>query len=82
MPALVLPSGERVHIDYGVQAFGCAGIHYPVDEAETLGLDNRGVQIIHKVPMVDRYADAIETQRRKELGVFYGEEVLEKLDSI
>lgn len=82
VPALVLATRECVHVDDGVQPRGGAGVDDAVDEPETLGLDaRRGVSVVEEVPVVDGDADAVEAQRREELGVGWREEVLEELVS-
>ena len=76
VPALVLPSRTRVQVQDGVDALGRTGIDDLVYEAEAVGLDDGGAQVVHEVPVVYRDAQAVEAERRQELGVLGREEIV------
>ena len=79
MPSLILASGESVHIKNRVYAFGGASFDDPVNEAETILLDDARVQVVHEVSMIDWDADAVQSQRTEEFGIASCKEVVEKL---
>lgn len=78
VPALVLASRERVHVDDRVDTFRSADIDDAVHETESLGLDDIRLQIVHEMAMVDGDAKTVQTDRLEELGVLACEEVVQK----
>jgi len=46
---------------------------------ESTRFQNPRIHVIFKVPVVERYPDAIETQTSKEFGIVFREEVLQEL---
>lgn len=62
VPALVLTAWECVHVQDGVDILRSTGFNDAIDESEPFLLDDAGVEIVHEVPVIDRYPDAIQSE--------------------
>jgi urease accessory protein UreE len=56
-----------------------AQVNHPIEVLESLGLEHPRVHVVLKVSVVDRQADAVQSERGEELGIRLREEVLEEL---
>lgn len=82
MPAGILASGERMHVEHGVQSLGSASFNDSIHELEALLLDDEVLLVVHEVAMIDRYAYAVQSEGSKEFCIVAGEKVIEELDAL
>ena len=78
MPSLVLATRERMHVQDCVDSFRSTCFDDSIDQTEATLLDLEVFGIVHKMAVVDRHSDAIQSQRGEELGICSREEVIEK----
>lgn len=78
MPALVLATGECMHIKNCVDSLCCTGFDHPVDQAEPTLLNLEIFGIVHEMAVIDRHADTVQTQRGEEFRILSREEVVEE----
>jgi hypothetical protein len=79
VPPLILASWKGVHIQDGVDALSCTSFNHSINEFESFRLQRERLQVVHEVPVIDWYTNAVEPERPKELGIFACEEVFEEL---
>lgn len=78
MPALVLATGESMHVENGVNAFCGTSFNHSVNQSEAALFDLEVLSIVHEVTVVDRHPNTVQSQGRQEFGIFPGEEVVEE----
>ncbi len=79
VPAAVLPAGSGVHVQDCVDAVLRTSSYDPVEMPEPFGFEDARSEVILEVPVVDRYANAVQPQRLEESSIGLGEEVFQEL---
>jgi hypothetical protein len=79
VPVLVLSSWNSVQVQNYVQVFCCATLDNSVKDAKSFGFDDTRAQIVFKMPVIERNANAVQSLLREEFGIGCCEEVVKKL---
>jgi hypothetical protein len=78
VPVAILPAGNSVQVDDGIDFMGGAKVNNTVEPFEPLRLEDAGVKVVFEMTVIDRDSDAVKAQLCVEFGVGVGEEVLEE----
>lgn len=79
VPAAILTSGCGMHVKNGVDTvLGTRG-NGAIEMFEAFRLEHAGIHVVFEVAVADCDADAIETKRFEERGIWFSEEVFEEL---
>ena len=79
MPPAILTARCGVHVENGVDAVFRARCDGSVEVFKPRLFQNAGIQVVFEVTVVDRDADAVQSERLEECSVGFGEEVLQEL---
>ena len=79
MPTAILAAWACVQVKDCVDAVFCASCDGTIEMPEARFFEYAGVEVVLEVPVVDRYTDAVQSERLEERGIGVREKVFKKL---
>jgi hypothetical protein len=76
VPVLVLSTGNCVQVENNIEIFGCTTLDDSIQSFETRGFYYAWVEIVFKVAIIERNADAVHALACKVLGIGTGKEII------